>query len=325
LPLYPRAIESFDLKNYDAIISTSHAVAKGVIPGPKTFHISYIHTPMRYAWDMRSFYFGDSSKGWLLNPKKRFVQRQLHKLRIWDVSSNHRIDTILANSQNTRHKIKKYWGRDSIILYPPVDTEYFIQKTELAQDKLSNDFNIPFSGKEFYLVVASFVPYKKTELAIGAAIQGKFPLIVTGSGPAEKKYRKLIKNVPNVKIISQPNKALLRFLYQNAKALIYPQEEDFGIIPVEAMACGAQVIAYGAGGALETVQKMKTGLFFEEQSEASLNRAIQDFENLTKGKSGFFNKRDMQKYSQRFSIENFRSKFIKIFENEFKKFRKSLI
>lgn len=323
LPLFPMAIESFDFRDFDIIISTSHAVAKGVIPGPNTFHLSYIHTPMRWAWDMRGHYFGDLTSGWLLNPKKRFIAKELHKIRIWDASSASRANVFLANSGNTAGKIKRYWGKDSEILYPPVDTGYFEKKPGIDFKKWSKEKRFPFGRKNFFLVVASFVPYKKTELALESSRESGYPLVIAGSGPLEKSYKKKYGKFANIHFIINPKREELKLLYHNAKALVYPQEEDFGIIPLEATASGTPVIAFGKGGALETVIEKKTGLFFNDQNPQSLRSALDDFNKLSKSKSSLFKKEIMVSHAKRFSDKIFQEKFIKFLEREYSKFLKT--
>lgn len=264
LPLMPLAIEQLDLSEYELIISSSHAVAKGVITGPDQTHISYIHSPMRYAWDLQHHYLKETG----LHRKKRgWVARYfLHKLRLWDFRSAYGVDHLLANSQFIARRIEKTYRREATVIYPPI---------ELNQFKPGN------KKSDFYLAASRLVPYKKMDLIVEsfAHLPDKH-LIVIGDGPEAEKIR--AKAPPNVTLLGyQPNPVLIDHL-QRAKALIFAAEEDFGLIPLEAQACGTPVIAYGKGGALETVQGLNetnpTGVFFDQQTPESIVDAVHRFE-----------------------------------------------
>lgn len=265
LPLMPLAIEQLDLSSYDLIISNSHAVAKGVLTGPDQTHISYVQSPMRYAWDLQHQYLKETGldkklRGWL-------ARYFLHKLRIWDLRSAQGVDHFIANSNFIARRIKKTYRRDATVIYPPIDVDKFKPGD---------------SKQDFYLTASRLVPYKKIDLIVESfqSLPDK-KLIVIGDGPDMDKIKR--KSGENVKIMGyQSNDVMLKHL-QRAKAFIFAAEEDFGMMPLEAQACGTPVIAYGKGGALETVQGINqpnpTGLFFDEQSIPALIKAIHAFEH----------------------------------------------
>jgi len=262
LPLFPMAIERFSLKGYDLILSCSHCVAKGIIPPPDALHISYVLTPMRYAWDMYGEYFGEN--------KNRMIPFFMHYLRMWDATSSQRVDHFICISKHVENRIRKFYRRKAEIIHPPVDTKRF-----RLQDKKEN----------YFLIVSSFAPYKRVDLAVEAFNRLGCPLKIIGSGPEEKRVRSKARS--NVEFLGWlPDEAVADW-YSRCRALIFPGEEDFGIVPLEAMACGKPAIAYGRGGALETVipynQEVKagretpTGLFFQEQNVDSLIDAVERF------------------------------------------------
>ncbi len=298
LPLMPLAIEQFDLSSYDLVISSSHAVAKGVITGPDQLHISYVHSPMRYAWDLQHQYLKESNlnkgfKGW-------FAKWILHKIRQWDVSSANGVDIFIANSHYISRRIKKVYRRDSKVIYPPVDLDSF----KLNETK-----------ENIYLTASRMVPYKKIDLIVEAF--SKMPdkrLIVIGDGPDFKKVKK--KAGRNVELLGHQPFEVLKTHIQKAKAFIFAAEEDFGITPVEAQSCGTPVIAFGKGGALETIlgvwanrpdgwDQSPTGVFFEEQSAQAIVSAVDFFEK----KPDIFLPEICRKNAERFSVERFRKEF----------------
>lgn len=265
LPLMPLAIEQLDLSAYDLIISSSHAVAKGVLTGPNQVHISYVHSPMRYAWDLQHQYLKETG----LHRKWRgFLARYfLHRLRLWDTRSANGVDLFIANSQFIAKRIQKTYRRQATVIYPPIDLAYF---------KPGN------KKEDYYLTASRLVPYKKIDLIVEsfAAMPDK-TLYVIGDGPEMAKIKN--KATSNVKILGyQSNEVLLKHM-QAAKAFIFAAEEDFGMVPVEAQACGTPVIAYGKGGALETVHGLNhphpTGVFFHEQTAPALIAAVNEFEH----------------------------------------------
>lgn len=264
LPLMPLAIEQFDLSDYDLVISSNHAVAKGVLTGPDQLHISYIHSPIRYAWDLQHQYLLEAGldkglRGWL-------AKWILHKMRIWDLRTANGVDAFVANSKFIARRIWKVYRRESAVIYPPVDTSAFT----LLENK-----------EDFYLVASRMVPYKRTELIVEAFSQmPDKKLMVIGSGPDFAKVK--AKASRNVIIMGYQDLEVLRDYMQRARALIFAAEEDFGIVPVEAQACGTPVIAYGKGGALETIRGLDadrpTGVFFTEQTVSRIVEAVGIFE-----------------------------------------------
>jgi glycosyltransferase involved in cell wall biosynthesis len=300
LPLMPIAIEQLDLRGYDLVISSSHAVAKGVITGPGQLHISYVYTPIRYAWDMQFQYLEDfgSAKG-----LKSIVARiLLHFLRNWDVRTANGVDSLIAISHFIKQRIVKVYRRESEVIYPPVDVEGFA-----------------FSEKkeDYYLTASRLVPYKKIDLIIEAFKEmPDKKLIVIGDGPEAKKIKSKLS--PNIEFLGyQPMEVLQKYM-QSAKAFVFAAEEDFGIVPVEAQACGTPVIAFGKGGALETVipleHEQPTGVFFYEQSASSIREAVKQFEsNYDK-----FLPLNCRNNALRFSEERFRNEFMAFVERKLK-------
>lgn len=266
LPLFPIAIESFNFSKYNLIISTSHCIAKGVKKNSSTYHLCYCFTPMRYAWTFFEEYFGSSNFF-----KKSLINIVLSDLRRWDINSNKRVNDFISISAYIQKRIKHCYNLNSEIIYPPVDTEFY---------------NLGSSRKDnFYLIVSALVPYKKVDLAIKVCNGLKKKLVIVGTGPCENELKK-IANPEYIEFLGWQTNEEIRKLYQEAKALIFPGEEDFGIVPVETQSCGCPVIAYNEGGATETVIQDATGVFFKEQNEESLIKAIEYFEdNLDKFKS----------------------------------------
>jgi glycosyltransferase involved in cell wall biosynthesis len=264
LPLMPYAIEQFDLSGYDLILSSSHAVSKGVLTGPDQLHISYVHSPLRYAWDLQHQYLKEA--GLTKGVKSVMARWMLHKMRLWDSRTANGIDHILANSLYISRRINKAYRRESTVIYPPVDI---------------SSFTIAGKKEDFYLAVSRMVPYKKMPLIIQAfSLMPDKKLVMIGDGPEFEKCRLLTKG--NIKLIGwQPKDKLIGYM-QRAKALVFAAEEDFGITPLEAQACGTPVIAYGKGGALETVKDLSfkdpTGIFFFEQTPEAISEAVFKFE-----------------------------------------------
>ena len=257
LPLFPLAIEQFDLSEYDLIVSSSHCVAKGVRRNNSTYHISYVHTPMRYVWDQFNTYFRQPRTSWPVRIGAELMRPYLQR---WDRNTAKRVDTFLCNSNNIRKKILEYYGRESQVIYPPVDLSLFKPGDTKA---------------DFYLMVGAFAPNKRVDLAVHAFNQLKLPLKISGSGQDEEYCRSIAGET--IEFLGTLSNEKLLELYQQARALVFPGEDDFGITPLEAQACGTPVIAFAAGGVLETVTD-QTGLFFKEQKVEALVKAVEIME-----------------------------------------------
>ncbi len=264
LPLMPRAIESLDLRDYDLVFSLSHCVAKGVCPREGAVHLCYCFTPMRYVWDMYEQYFGKGRGGLAAKVMPFFAGR----LRRWDVTASDRVSRFIAISEHVRKRIGRCYSRDADLIYPPVDCEKFHPSSKVG---------------DYYLIVSAFAPYKRIDIAVEAFRRSGRPLKIVGSGQNEADLRAM--SADNIEFLGwRPDEELVE-LYSGCRAFIFPGEEDFGITPLEAQACGRPVIAYGKGGALETVVapddfdgRRPTGLFFDEQTSEALNAAIEEFE-----------------------------------------------
>lgn len=285
LSLFPAAVESFDLRAFDLIISSSHCVAKGAIPSADARHLCYIHTPMRYAYDMFHEYFPSSKTGGI---KRFIIQREMTKIRTWDSASNSRVDAFAANSKFVANRVNRYYDRKADVVHPPVDTEFYTPGKNEKSDS--------------YLIVSALEPYKRIDIAIEAFKKSGRKLTIVGDG---SKYKILKKSAAsNISFAGKISDDEVRTEYRKSKAFIFPGLEDFGITPVESQACGTPVIAFGAGGALETVIDGKTGIFFRAQTPEDLNRAIDKADKI------HFNETDMRRNSIRFSRDAFRKNFI---------------
>jgi glycosyltransferase involved in cell wall biosynthesis len=287
LPLMPLAIESLDLSGYDLILSSSHAVAKGVISGPSQLHICYCHTPVRYAWDLQHQYLRESHLDRGL--RRLLATWMLQYIRMWDLRAAAGVDVFLSNSHFVARRIEKIYRRQATVLYPPVDVDAF----EVGADR-----------DDFYLVVARLVPYKRVSLLLKAFEQlPSRRLIVIGDGPQLKELRAAAPS--NVSLLGRQSFASMHEHLQRARAFLYAAEEDFGISIVEAQACGTPVITYGAGGALETVIDGQTGVFFDEQSPESIREGIRRFESMEQE----FDADSIRDHALRFNREDFGRKF----------------
>lgn len=298
LPLMPLAIEQFDLSQYDLVISSSHAVAKGVLTGPNQLHISYVYSPMRYAWDLQHQYLRQA--GLDRGLKGGIAKAILHYIRLWDVRTANGVDVFVAISAFIARRIRKVYRREAVVIYPPVDVEGFPLRTE---------------KEDFYITASRMVPYKKVDLIVEAF--NTMPdkrLVVIGDGPDFAKVK--AKAGPNVKLLGFVDRETLRDHLQRAQAFVFAAEEDFGIAPLEAQAAGTPVIAYGKGGVVETVIPGETGIFFDEQTVESLSRAVQEFE----AKKFSFDPQRLRQNAERFSKARFRREFSDLVEREWEKF-----
>jgi glycosyltransferase involved in cell wall biosynthesis len=302
LPLMPVAAEQFNLASYDLVVSSSHAVAKGVITGPNQLHLCMCYSPIRYAWDLQHQYLRESNlerglKSWLA----RYL---LHRIRLWDYRTANGVDAFIAISQFIARRIWKVYRRESTVIYPPVDTTAF----ELKENK-----------EDFYLTASRLVPYKKIDLIVEAfASMPEKRLVVIGDGPDAEKIKQ--KATANIQLLGYQPFGVLKDHMQRAKAFIFAAEEDFGIVPIEAQACGTPVIAYGKGGALETVvglgSETPTGVFFEEQTITSLRGAVETFEhNLHR-----FDPKMTRQNALRFGVERFKQAFSTFVEEQWQAF-----
>ncbi len=293
LPLFPYAIEQFDLSDYDLVLSSSHAVAKGVLTGADQVHVAYVHTPMRYAWELSHEYLRQS--GLARGLKGLLTRYFLHKLRLWDLRTVNGVDRFIANSAYVGRRIQKTYRRPSKVIHPPVDVDRFQMR--------------PDEKKDHYLAVSRFVPYKHTETIVDAFVgMPDRKLVVIGDGPGLKAAK--ARATSNITILPpQPFHELERHM-REARAFIFAPEEDFGITPVEAQAAGTPIIAYGAGGVLETVrdldQSEPTGLFFEAQTPEAIRATVQRFEQ----QGNVINPEHCRKNAERFTASNFRRDYL---------------
>lgn len=305
LPFMPLAIEQLDVSSYDVVISSSHCVAKGVLTGPDQLHISYVHSPIRYAWDLQHQYLTEAGldkgiKGWL-------AKWILHKIRIWDYRTPNGVDHFIANSHFIARRIKKVYGRESVVIYPPVAVD---------------DFELSDKKEDFYFTASRMVPYKRMDLIVEAFSQMPDKrLIVIGDGSEFDKIKR--KAGPNVELLGYQPFSVLKDHMRRAKAFVFAAEEDFGITPVEAQACGTPVIAFGKGGALETVRPLgvdaPTGLFFDIQTVPSLCAAVKSFEENQQ----MFIPADCRLNAEKFSTQRFEREFCEFVEAKWAEFSAS--
>ena len=302
LPLFPFAIEQFDLRGYDVVISSSHCVAKGVLTKADQLHICYCHSPIRYCWDMYNEYLEESHldkgiKSWL-------VRLMLHPIRQFDAIAGSRVDYYISNSDYVGQRIRKTYRRKATTIHPNIDISNF----ELCNDK-----------KEYYLASSRLVAYKKIDTIIEAFNQmPDKKLVVMGGGPNLEAYRKLAKD--NVTVMGYQPFDVLKDKMQHAKAFVFAADEDFGMIPIEAQSCGTPVIAYGHGGSLETVNGGKTGLFFNEQTPEAIVEAVNRFEAMG---SQPFAPADCRQWAEGFSEERFKKEIKEFVEEKYEKFKKN--
>ena len=278
LPILPWVIGSIKLEDADLVISSSHCVAKGIRIPANAYHVCYCHTPMRYLWGFQDVYFDR-----FLAPVRFLMNAAFHFLKKWDLKTNERVDLFIANSAYIKKRIQTVYGRDAMVVHPPLETDLFR----------------PLGAPEnFYLAVSHFVPYKRLDLVIEAFNSLERKLVIIGSGPLASQYQKLRKS-GGISFCGGVSDEELRKAYAGARALIFPTEEDFGIVPLEAQACGAPVIAFGKGGALETV---KSGVFFAEQTPEAIREAVLRFEHQSYDRGEVSKK--VQSFGREYFLEN---------------------
>lgn len=302
LPLFPFAIEQFDLRGYDVVISSSHCVAKGVLTKADQLHICYCHSPIRYCWDMYNEYLEEShlDKGF----KSWLVRLMLHPIRQFDAIAGSRVDYYISNSDYVGQRIRKTYRRKATTIHPNIDISNF----ELCNDK-----------QEYYLASSRLVAYKKIDTIIEAFnLMPDKKLVVIGGGPNLEAYRKLAKD--NVTVMGYQPFDVLKDKMQHAKAFVFAADEDFGMIPIEAQSCGTPVIAYGHGGSLETVNGGKTGLFFNEQTPEAIVEAVNKFETMG---SQPFAPADCRQWAEGFSEERFKREIKEFVEEKYEEFKKN--
>jgi len=301
LQLFPYAIEQFNLEEYDLIVSSSSSIAKGVLTNQNQLHICYCHSPMRYAWDLYHQYLKES--GLDKGIKGVYAKYVLHKMRVWDVNTVNRVDHFVANSKYIAGRIKKVYNREAHVIYPPVDVENF----QLEKDK-----------DDFYFTASRMVPYKKVELVVRAF--NEMPnkkLIVAGYGPDFQKIKKIAR--PNIQLVGFLEAEVLNNYMKKAKAFVFAAEEDFGIIPVEAQACGTPVIGYGKGGLKETIIHNETGVLFKHQTVKEIIEAVSEFERKK------FNYEFIRENSLQFSKKRFELEFKEFVERKYENFKQGSI
>ena len=290
LPWMPRAIEDTDLRGFDTIISSSHAIGKGIIPPSTARHICYCHTPMRYAWEMEDEYLDDFKVPQCL---RRTIKEKLKKIRKWDLTSAQRVDQFIANSTTVQERIKRIYNRDSVVIHPPVSERFFTHQSS--------------APKDYYLTVGRLVPYKRTDLLIQAANAMKIPLKVGGSG----------KDFERLKAMAGPTVEMLGFvpdedlpeLYAGAKAFLFAPFEDAGVVPLEAQACGTPVVAFGKGGVLDTVKDGETGVYFNAQEVDAVTDAIARFESMN------FDAHTIREHAKAFAAKRFQEKMQQVLDS----------
>ena len=295
-PLMPFAFRKFNLKDYDIILTSSSSCAKGIRKRKDAVHFCYIHTPMRYAYEFKHEYTDG------MNPiKKCLVNILLFFMRIWDKSNNKGVDYFISNSHEVQKRVKNTYNRDSIVINPPVRC---------------NNFGISETDGDYYFVISRLVGYKRFDLAIQACKELGKKLIIIGDGPERKKLEELAEGNDNIKFLGRQSDEVVKKYMQECKAFIFPGLEDFGIVPVETMACGRPVIAYGKGGVLDSVVNGKTGVFFEDQTVESLKNAILKFETMN------FDKNEIRKHALKFDEAVFKDKIKNFIDEKFSKFDK---
>ena len=290
LPLLPFFIQSLRIEEAEVVISSSHCVAKGVQIPSSARHLCYCFTPMRYLWGFEKEYFGNFPR-----PLLSLLKPILDRLRAWDRSTSRQVDQFFCISETVKERIRNIYEKEATVIYPPVDTEFFKPDPAIKRD-------------DYYLVVSALTPYKRIDLVIEAFNHWERRLLIVGDGPLRTRYQRLAK-VRNIRFLGRVPDEELHKLYCGARALIFPQEEDFGIIPLEAQACGLPVIAFAKGGALETV---KEGVFFYDQSLQAIRQAVLEFED------GHFDSEALRRHAQQFDKTLFKNKIRQVVEHAYR-------
>lgn len=301
LGLMPYAYELFDLSSYDIVISSSHSCAKGVITKPETLHLCYCHTPMRYAWDNWHEYI----QQYKMNPLFKYIgKKRIHKIRMWDRLAAERVDYFMANSNTTNKRIEKYYHKESTIIPPMINKK---------------NYKIAEKTKGYFLAVGRLIPYKKFDLIVETFNQIGLPLKIVGTGIMENELRHQAKG--NIEFLGYVNEKRLQTLYSECEALIFPQIEDFGITPLEAMASGRPVIALEQGGALDTIIDGETGIFFQKQTSMHLKAAIEEYQK----QKSHFNPLAIRKHAEQFDQKEFQKKFMKYLREKWDYWQKNMV
>ncbi|MBD3282050.1 MAG: glycosyltransferase [Candidatus Portnoybacteria bacterium] len=295
-PLMPVAVEKLDLSGYDLVLSDSASFAKGVITKPETLHICYCHTPPRYAWDDSHNYIRNFNMPLIARPIVPFF---VNYIRLWDKEASFRVDKFISNSKFVARRIKKYYNRDAKVIYPPVDLD---------------DFKFRPEKGDYFLLVGRLVAYKRIDIAIKAFNKLRMPLKIIGGGRERKRLEKIAGD--NIEFVGEVSRKEVEDYYRRCKALIFPQEEDFGIVALEAMACGKPVVAYGRGGVLESVEEGKTGIFFNEQNPKSLIDAIRSFDESR------FDSNKIREHVLKFDKSIFKEKIKNFIKKEYENWRR---
>ncbi|MCX6792501.1 MAG: glycosyltransferase [Candidatus Falkowbacteria bacterium] len=297
MPFMPMAVEFFDLSNYDVVLSDASAFAKGAITSTDTLHICYCHTPTRYIWDYTHKYIEELHHNKYL---KKVISLILNYIRLWDRQAADRVDSFIANSKTVQRRISKYYRRNSTVIYPPVEVE---------------SFQVADTIGEYFLIGGRLAPYKRVDIVVEAFVKLGLPLKIFGDGVDLNRLRRIAAGAPNIEFLGRVDERRKAELYRRCRAFINPQEEDFGITVVEAMAAGRPVIAYNRGGATETVIEGKTGLFFNEQTAESLMAVVKHFAEMT------FEPALIRQHAELFSTKRFKSEIENYIASEYKRFK----
>ncbi|MDD5291447.1 MAG: glycosyltransferase [Patescibacteria group bacterium] len=297
MPFMPMAVEFFDLREYDLVISGTSSFAKGVITSIDTLHICYCHTPTRYLWDYTHQYINELKYNKYL---KKIISLILNYIRVWDKQAAERVDTYIANSGTIKKRIKKYYRRDSAVIYPPVEIE---------------NFHISDGPKDYFLIGGRLAPYKRVDIVVEAFKNSGKKLKIFGDGVDLERLKGIAAGSKNIEFLGRVDDKAKAELYSHCRAFLNPQEEDFGITVIEAMASGRPIIAFRKGGATETVVEWKTGIFFDEQTPAAVAEAVENFS------SEKWEPAEIRRQAERFSVEKFKKELRGFIEEEYRRFK----